>query len=209
MFFGDDYDKFSFEPDNGGYLGVQIQDLTDQLRDYFKVKGDGGVLVSEVVKDSPAEKARLEAGDVIMTVNDVRISDTRELTQTIRSEKPDNEVDITVVRKGREKSLKATLGSSGDSFSWLPKIGGLHKMELKPHKKMMKKLGHVCTADCGDNCPLKGQLKLDIDLMIPDGASGMMKNKFFFPKGVHGDDLEKLKKELEELRKEIQKLKES
>ena len=209
MFFGDDYDKFSFEPDNGGYLGVQIQDLTDQLRDYFKVKGDGGVLVSEVVKNSPAEKAGLEAGDVIMTVNDVRISDTRELTQTIRSEKPDNEVDITVVRKGREKSLKATLGSSGDSFSWLPKIGGLHKMELKPHKKMMKKLGHVCTADCGDNCPLKGQLKLDIDLMIPDGASGMMKNKFFFPKGVHGDDLEKLKKELEELRKEIQKLKES
>ena len=82
-------------------------------------------------------------------------------------------------------------------------------MDLQTHKKMRNKVGHVLTTYYGDNCHLKVKLNLYVDLMIPEGATGMMKNKFFFPKWVHGDDLEKLKKELEELRKEIQNLKES
>jgi len=94
----------------GSYLGVQIQELTDQLRDYFKVKGDGGVLISEVVPDSPADKARLKAGDVITRVEDTIISDPRELIQTIRSYKPDTKVTITYIRRGREQSTTATLG---------------------------------------------------------------------------------------------------
>lgn len=205
-FFNNNLHKSHFAIDGGGYLGVQIQDITDQLRDYFRVKGAGGVLVSEVVKDSPAENAGLEAGDVIMKVNDVRISDTGELTQTIRNEKPESNVDITVIRKGREKSLKATLGSSDDSFSWFGKMGNHHKKGMKKHKMMMKNIGHVCTDDCGDNCTMKGQMKMDMDWskIIPENFDGVENYKFHF-KVDKQYDLEKLKKEIEELRKEINK----
>ena len=205
VFFGGDMNKPHLGMGGGGYLGVQIQDITDQLRDYFKVKGAGGVLVSEVVKESPAEKAGLETGDIIVKINDVRISDTGELTQTIRKEKPESKVDIIVVRKGREKSIKAILGSSENSFSWFGKMGNHPNMGMKKHKMMMKKIGHICTTDCGDDCPMKGQKKIDVDIIIPDGIKGMMKKKMFMGKWGHGEELEKLKKELEELRKELQK----
>ncbi len=202
VFFGDNLNSFHFDSESGGYLGVQIQDITDQLRDYFKVKGDGGVLVSEVVKESPAEKAGLEAGDVIMKVNDVRISDTGELTQTIRNEKPESDVNITVIRKGREKSLKATLGSSDDSFSWFGKMGNHHKNGMKKHKMMMKKIGHVCSDDCGDNCTMKGQMKMDVDVVMPEGIKDMMKKKIYWN---NDDELEKLKKDIEELQEKLNK----
>jgi len=202
IFFSSDQHKQHFGVGGGGYLGVQIQDITDQLRDYFKVKGDGGVLVSEVVKESPAENAGLEAGDVIMKVNDVRISDTGELTQTIRNEKPESDVNITVIRKGREKSLKATLGSSDDSFSWFGKMGNHHKNGMKKHKMIMKKIGHVCSDDCGDNCTMKDQMKMDIDVVMPEGIKDMMKKKIYWN---NDDELEKLKKDIEELQEKLNK----
>jgi len=189
----------------GGYLGVQIQDISDQLRDYFKVKGAGGVLVSEVVEDSPAEKAGLLTGDIILKINDVRIGDSDELTQTIRKEEPDTEAVITVIRKGREKSLKATLGKSENSFSWFGKMGNHPNMGMKKHKMMMKKIDHVCTSDCGNDCSMKGQMEIDIDMPTPSGIKNMKKKKMFMGKWEYGDELERLKKELEELREELQK----
>jgi len=91
---------------SGGYLGVKIDDITDQLRNYFNVKGDGGVLITEVMDDSPAEKSGLKAGDVIIKVNDQWIGDREELQETIRSFEPEEKVTVTTVRKGREKSFK-------------------------------------------------------------------------------------------------------
>jgi len=205
---GNDSDDLHFGSEAGGFLGVQIQDITDQLRDYFKVKGDGGVLVTEVVEDSPAEKAGIEAGDIITKVGDVRISDAGELTRTIRKEKPEAVVDIVIVRKNREKSLKATLGSSGDSFSWFGKKGKGHNKDMKKFKKMKKKFKHKCTDDCGENCTIGDKMSMDWNVMAPEGIADMKKHQFLMQKNYSGDDLEKLKIEIEELRKEIQKLKE-
>lgn len=207
---GNDHASFHHNVHGGGYLGVQIKDLTDQLRDYFKVKGDGGVLVAEVVKDSPAEKAGLEAGDIITKVNDVYISNAGELTQTIRKEKPESEAEITFIRKGREKSLKATLGTSDDSYSWSPKMRNLHKKNFKLHEKMMENLGHVCSTDCDTDCPLKGKIDLDMDFrkIIPKHFDGIKDYKFQF-KVDKQDDLEKLKDEVEKLKEELEKLKDS
>lgn len=199
MFFKDDRRYGShFSSEVGGFLGVQIQDITDQLRDYFKMTGDGGVLVTEVVKDSPAEKAGLEAGDIITKVDDVRISNTGELTRTIRKEKPETEVDITVIRKGRKKSFKATLGSSGNSFSWFGDIGVHHKKSIKKHK---------CD-DSSPGCRLKDGYSFNFEGVISDNVSDLMKHKVFISKWDQGNEYENLKKEIAELREEIQKLKE-
>lgn len=96
----------------GGYLGVHIDDITDQLRDYFKVKGDGGVLITEVVDNSPAGISGLQAGDIIIKINDQRISNPDELQFTIRSFEPDEKVNITLIRKGRKKSFNVVLGKA-------------------------------------------------------------------------------------------------
>ena len=66
-----------------GRLGVQVETLSDQLAEYFGVKG-GGVLVSAVTADSPADKAGLKAGDVITAVNGTAVRDAGELVEELR-----------------------------------------------------------------------------------------------------------------------------
>lgn len=117
--------------EKAGYLGVQIQDLSEQLGEYFKVKKGNGVLVSEVVKDSPAEKAGLKAGDVIIKVDDKDVSNTSELTQVVRGYKPESEVNIVVVRDGKNKTLTATLGETENMFVSQFNIPDEQQMMLK------------------------------------------------------------------------------
>jgi len=92
----------------GGYLGVQIKDLSEQLREYFEVKN--GVLIEEVMKDSPAEKAGLKAGDVIVSINDRKLEDYYDLIRTVNYYDPEDEVTVSYVRKGDSEDTKVVLG---------------------------------------------------------------------------------------------------
>ncbi|NOZ74213.1 MAG: PDZ domain-containing protein [FCB group bacterium] len=114
--------QFSFLSGPKSFLGVQLQELTDQLRTYFKLDSDGGVLVSEVVNDSPAEKAKLRAGDIILQVNDVRISDVDELQELVGSMDPGTIIKITYLRSGKEKTTRAELEArEGNGLAWFGK----------------------------------------------------------------------------------------
>lgn len=99
----------------GGWLGVKISDLTDQLREYFSVSGAGGVLITEVVDKSPALISGLLAGDVIVQVNDQRIGNTSELQRIIRKSGPAATIQIKIIRKGREKTVTAVLDEARDA----------------------------------------------------------------------------------------------
>jgi serine protease Do len=90
-----------------GRLGVQLNELTPQLADYFGVK-DGGVLVSSITKDSAAEKAGLKAGDVITSVNGGRVRHTDDLVDELREAK-EGEISIGIVRDKKESTVKATI----------------------------------------------------------------------------------------------------
>ena len=87
-------------------LGVQLNSLTPQLAEYFGAK-DGGVLVSSVTKDSPAEKAGLKAGDVITSIDGDRIRDTDDLVDELRDK--EGEVTVGILRDKKESSVKATI----------------------------------------------------------------------------------------------------
>jgi serine protease Do len=89
-----------------GRLGVQLNELTPELAQYFGAK-DGGVLVSRVTPDSPAAKAGLKAGDVITSVDGDRVRDTDDLVDELRDK--DGEVTIGIVRDKNETNVKATL----------------------------------------------------------------------------------------------------
>ena len=96
----------------GGRLGVGIQSLTDQLAEYFRAP-DGGVLVTSVRDDSPAQAAGLRAGDVIVRVGDEEVEDPGDLMSEIsRAEAGD--VELRIVRDGREQSVRVTLPERGE-----------------------------------------------------------------------------------------------
>ena len=98
------------------WLGVSTEELTDQLRQYFNVPEYLGVLVKEVVKESPAEKFGLKAGDVIIQIGKKEIEDSRDLIKAIDRYEPGDEVEVKVVRDKKEKIINVTLDEGKGRF---------------------------------------------------------------------------------------------
>lgn len=90
-----------------GWLGVGIQELTPELAKHFKVKE--GVLISQVFKESPAEKGGIKNGDVIMQFDGKKVTKYRELQSLVASTPVGKTVIVKVSRKGTEKELKVKI----------------------------------------------------------------------------------------------------
>ncbi|NNE97944.1 MAG: PDZ domain-containing protein [Pyrinomonadaceae bacterium] len=88
-------------------LGVTVTTLTDQLRVYFGVEKDSGLLVKSVKKDSPAAKAGLKAGDVITKIDGKPVKNTFDISRALSSKK-EGAVDLTYVRDKRSNTVKVT-----------------------------------------------------------------------------------------------------
>ncbi len=86
-------------------LGIQGSDLTDQMADFLGVPNKEGVLVMEVRADSPAAKAGIKAGDVIVAVNGKAVDSMSELSSVIR----DGELTVDLVRDKKRQSVKVTI----------------------------------------------------------------------------------------------------
>ena len=89
------------------WLGIRMQALTPELASYWHVPAQGGVVVDQVFPDSPAEKAGLKGGDVIVAVNGRPITIKRDellnrFRELIARQKPDNRIELTLFRKGRQ-----------------------------------------------------------------------------------------------------------
>ena len=111
-----------------GYLGVSTQPLSGELGDYFGVKDNKGALVADVVKDSPADKLGLKAGDVIVKVADKDIEDPVELSDVIGNYEDPETVDVVWIRDHKEQSGKVQLEvRQGRSMRWFngPMLGYL------------------------------------------------------------------------------------
>jgi C-terminal processing protease CtpA/Prc len=96
------------------WLGVSTQQITSGLRDGLDYQGSG-VLVSRVVNDSPADRAGIRNGDVIVSFNSRTVSTPQELTRVVRASRVGQSVSVTIVREGDRRSLNVRLGSLGDA----------------------------------------------------------------------------------------------
>ena len=92
-----------------GWLGVQIQRVTPALAKTFKLGDSHDALVGQVFDDSPASKAKLQRGDVITKFNGKDIKEYDDLPRIVAATPPGAAVDVTVLRDGKERNLKATL----------------------------------------------------------------------------------------------------
>ena len=93
-----------------GWLGIVIQDLTDDLATSFGVTAREGVLVTDVMKAGPAETAGLRPGDVITELADGRITEVPDLQKRVAAHAPGESVTLTVVRDRRPMAVRITLG---------------------------------------------------------------------------------------------------
>ncbi len=97
-----------------GLLGINTQDLTRDLAEAFGIEGSKGAVVVEVQPGSSAAQAGLEAGDIITALNGTSISDATDLHNTLGLMRVGEQVTIAVLRNGRSRVLRATLGERRD-----------------------------------------------------------------------------------------------
>ncbi|HEY6972463.1 MAG TPA: PDZ domain-containing protein [Candidatus Angelobacter sp.] len=90
-------------------LGVQVESLNQQLGEYFGVKGGEGLLVKSVEKGSPAEKAGMKAGDVIVRADNEKVTDRSDLRRLLRAHHDGGKMTIGIVREKREQNLTVDL----------------------------------------------------------------------------------------------------
>jgi C-terminal processing protease CtpA/Prc len=179
-------EKKSIEPfiwnfQSGMKLGVAIQDLTGQLGDYFGVKKGEGALITEVKEGSPAEKAGLKAGDIIVQVDDEKVSGSIDVRQIISDKEKGDKVSLKVIRDKRPKDFSVALTETKEySFKVKPKDEAivnlqpyLEQLQI-PEAPLMK--GYISD---------EGKLKKDLKELKKE--------------------MEELKKELDELKDELKK----
>jgi len=97
-----------------GWLGVVIQDMNRDLAHAMDLDTTQGVLVSDVMADSPAQKAGVQREDLILQVNDTQVDNTGQLRNTIATLGAGTEVTLTILRDGEEKEIRLTLGERSD-----------------------------------------------------------------------------------------------
>jgi len=99
-----------------GWLGVNIQDLNEDLRSYFEINEKKGVIVLKVYKDSPAEKKGLKEGDLILSFNDQPVTATRDLVRVVSSTEVGSIVPVKIMRSNKTLDLMIEIGKMPQDF---------------------------------------------------------------------------------------------
>ncbi len=93
-----------------GWLGVVIQDIDSDLADYFGLKDRQGALISSIIKESPADKAGLAAGDIITSVDNERIRNAQDLITLVLKKEIGDKINLGVIRNGRAAFVGVGIG---------------------------------------------------------------------------------------------------
>jgi serine protease Do len=107
-----------------GWLGVQIQDLDEELAQSLRLDGTDGAIVTDVVGDGPAARGGVQAGDVITRFNDRAIDSTRTLSREVAAATPNTGAKLTVWRDGRSRELTVELGEAQNDVVAANRGGG-------------------------------------------------------------------------------------
>lgn len=92
-----------------GWLGVQIQNLDDELAEGLDLESSTGALIVDVVPDSPAAKAGLIAGDVVRRFGDIDVGDAKDLSRSVARADRDHPTPMSIIRDGKRKTLKVRI----------------------------------------------------------------------------------------------------
>ena len=100
---------------NRGYLGIGVQELTQELASYFDLESTDGVIIAHIDDDSPADKYGLRRGDVLLEIDGKPVKDVGTFKNIIALAMPGTEVEVKVIRNGELHSIQVPLGSVGEA----------------------------------------------------------------------------------------------
>jgi len=92
-----------------GWLGISVQNLTEEFAEIYGVEAESGIIVGDVFRDSAAERAGLKRGDVIIYVNGEQVEDVQWFVSKIRNQAPGDKLELQVVREGSVIEISAVL----------------------------------------------------------------------------------------------------
>ncbi len=107
-----------------GWMGISVQDVSEDIAKNLKLKDKSGALISEVFKGDPADKAGLQPGDVVIEVNGTKIKDTHQLLIVIAGFHVGEKVNVKVVRDNQEKVFQVTVTERKDKPEVAMEQGG-------------------------------------------------------------------------------------
>ena len=94
-----------------GWLGIMIQDLTPELAESLGATATKGVVVSDVIPDSPAEKGGLKRGDIVQSLNGKPIDSANMLSRSVAALAPESAVTLEIIRDSKPVTVKLTIGT--------------------------------------------------------------------------------------------------
>jgi serine protease Do len=147
-----------------GRLGVAIQDVTRELAESFGLVKPQGALVASVEKGAPAEKAGIEAGDIILKFDGKPVAQSSDLPRMVGSTKPGSRVGVQVWRKGSTRDLNVTVGEMQDEKGQVQA-----KRSGKSAEPAANRLGLVLAELTGEQ---KKQAGVDHGLIVEDVVNG-------------------------------------
>jgi serine protease Do len=136
--------SFSFFIDGSGFLGVYGEDITSENVARYRLNQPRGVGITQVIKDSPAEKAGLRKDDVILRIDGENVTSVRKLNRLVSEIAPDHSVRIAISRNGAEQEITATMGKrknssfARDLFSQEPRV-----WKFNPDNKLLDRFDNL------------------------------------------------------------------
>lgn len=92
------------------FIGVLLQDVTKDLADYFGLEEPKGSIIADVVSNSPAEKAGLQRGDVILKINDTDIKNSNDVSNVVSKSKINDKLVMLILRNGQTQYVTVVVG---------------------------------------------------------------------------------------------------
>jgi serine protease Do len=175
-----------------GYLGIIIQNLTPELAKSFGMNDQKGILVAQVSEDSPAEKAGIKQGDVIIEFDGKPVEQVGPFRNEVALKIPGSNMNITILRNGERKVLSVTMGKLPDKEA---SITG------RPHN--LEKLGMTVqnlTPELARQFGLEGKKGVVVTNVAPDSLAAVANIK---PGGIILEVNRKPVENMEEFKKAI------
>jgi S1-C subfamily serine protease len=109
---------FSWGLEHRKYIGIYLEEINRELSEYFGVKEGRGLLVAKITKDSPAEKAGLKVGDVIIKADGIRTERARDLTRVIQDKEKGERIKLELLRNKKVRSVEVEIEEERSGFSY-------------------------------------------------------------------------------------------
>ncbi len=109
---------FSWGLEHRKYIGIYLEEINRELSEYFGVKEGRGLLVAKITKDSPAEKAGLKVGDVIIKADGIRTERARDLTGVIQDKEKGGRIKLELLRNKKVRSVEVEIEEEKSGFSY-------------------------------------------------------------------------------------------